>query len=163
MPQHGDDSRLRPLSDSMKSVLDPAEWGRQRHLPGLTRRWPDLAGSIHAEHSLPAFFRRDELWIYADNAIWIHQMQFAKIKLLAKINEFLAQYNGPRVGDLRWMLQPADFPSVPPEEPPAPLPVIEPDPEAEQAFHELTQGVENEEARQALFRLWQKMHRSRRQ
>ncbi|CAK8719701.1 DUF721 domain-containing protein [Candidatus Electronema halotolerans] len=163
MPGHGNDgSRLKPLAESMKSALDPAEWGRQRYLPGLTRRWPDLVGSVYANHSLPAFFRRDELWIYSKHAIWIQQMQFAKLKLLAKINEFLEQYNGPRVGDLRWMLQPADFPSPPPEKPP-PLPPVSIDPEAEQAFKELTEGVEDVEARQALFRLWQKMHRSRRQ
>ena len=164
MPGHGDDgSKLKPLAESMKSALDPAEWGRQRYLPGLTRRWPDLVGSVYANHSLPAFFRRDELWIYTNNAIWMHQMQFAKIKLLAKINEFLAQYNGPRVGDLRWMLQPADFPSLPPEEPPAPPPPVSVDPEAEQDFQNLTEAVEDVEARQALFRFWQQMHRYKRQ
>jgi hypothetical protein len=164
MPEHGNDGGwLTPLAESMKSALDPAEWGRQRYLPGLTRRWPDLVGKIYAEHSLPAFFRRDELWIYTSNAMWIHQMQFAKIKLLAKINEFLAQYEGPRVGDLRWMLQPADFPSLPSEKQPSPLPVIEPDPQTEQDFKNLTEVVEDVEARQALFRFWQKMHRTRRQ
>jgi hypothetical protein len=163
MPEY-DDSKLKSLSASMKSALDPAEWGRQRYLPGLTRRWPDLVGKIYAEHTLPAFFRRDELWIYTSNAIWIHQMQFAKIKLLAKINDFLAQYNGPRVGDLRWKLQPADFPCLPPQEKQAaPLPVIEPDPQAEQEFQNLTEAIEDKEARQALFRLWQQMHRYKRQ
>ena len=163
MPEY-DDSKLKSLSASMKSALDPAEWGRQRYLPGLTRRWPDLVGKIYAEHTLPAFFRRDELWIYTSNAIWIHQMQFAKIKLLAKINDFLAQYNGPRVGDLRWKLQPADFPSLPPQEAQsAPLPVIEPDPQAEQEFQNLTEAIEDKEARHALFRLWQQMHRYKRQ
>lgn len=135
-------------------MLDPAEWGRQRYLPGLTRRWPDLVGSIYARHSMPAFFRRDELWIYISDSVWMQQMQFAKLHLLAKINAFLTQYAGPRVGDLRWKLQPADFPGPPPTEPPSPPQPVRIDPEAERNFQELIEAVENKEARQALFRLW---------
>jgi hypothetical protein len=158
MSKHDKDSALKPLSESMKSMLDPAEWGRQRCLPGLTRRWPDLVGSIYAEHSLPAFFRRDELWMYTDNGIWMQQMQFAKLRLLAKINDFLAEYAGPRVGDLRWMLQPADFPGPPPKKP-QPLPPVSIDPQAERHFQELIEAIENEDARQALFRLWQQTNK----
>ncbi len=153
MPEQKD--TLTPLNKSIKSVLDPAEWGCQRYLPGLTRRWPHLVGSVFAQNSLPAFFRRDELWIYSSHAIWIQQMQFAKPGLLTQINAFLAQYNGPKVADLRWMLQPADFPKLPQVKPaPAPAHI---DPESEQEFQELTGGVENEEARQALIRLWKHM------
>jgi hypothetical protein len=155
------DDKLRPLSSSIKSALDPAEWGRQRYLPGLTRRWPHLVGDLFAQHSLPAFFRREELWIYARHAIWIQQMQFAKPNILAKINTFLAQYAGPRVADLRWMLKPADFPKLPQEKAAAPPVTI--DPESEQEFQELTDGVENEEARQALIRLWRHMETIRKQ
>src|SRR5512133_3881827 len=94
-----DELQLKPLAGSLNVLLD--QWGHQRYLLGLTRRWPKLVGKQLAEHSLPAYFLRDELWIYTRHAIWMQQMNFAKPEMLATINAFLREQNGPQVSDLR--------------------------------------------------------------
>ncbi len=54
---------------------------------------------------MPAYFRRDVLWVYVHNSLWMQQMQMAKPELLEKINTFFQ--GNPQVDDLRWLIQPA--------------------------------------------------------
>ncbi|WP_417909277.1 DciA family protein [Candidatus Electronema sp. PJ] len=150
-----DELQLKPLAGSLNVLLD--QWGQQRHLLGLTRRWPKLVGKQLAEHSLPAYFLRDELWIYTRHAIWMQQLSFAKPELLAQINAFLQEYNGPQVSDLRWTLLPADFPSLPAAKPA--LPPAQVDPEEERQFQVMAEAIADPEVRQAFCRLWRGMQK----
>jgi hypothetical protein len=148
---------LKPLAGSLNVLLD--QWGHQRYLLGLTRRWPKLVGSVLAENSLPAYFLGSELWIYTSHAIWMQQLSFAKPELLAQINTFLQEYNGPQVSDLRWTLLPADFPALP--ESKLALPPAEVDPEKEQQFEAMVAAIADPEARQSLCRMWRRMEKAK--
>ena len=153
-----EDDELKPLGGRLSSLTE--QWGQQKFLLGLTRRWPKLVGPVLAANSLPAYFLGNELWIYTTHAIWMQQLGFAKPELLKKVNTFLAEYGGPQVSDLRWTLQPADFPTLPTEKPePPPAPV---DPEQEQAFRQMVEAISNQEAREALCRFWRRMESIRR-
>ncbi len=144
---------LKPLAAGLSSLSE--SWGRQKYLLGLTRRWPKMVGPVLAQNSLPAYFLGTELWIYTTHAIWMQQLSFSKPELLEKVNEFLDKYGGQQVSDLRWTLQPADFPALPSENPvPPPAPV---DPERERAFRRLADAIANSEAREAFYRFWQRV------
>lgn len=144
---------LKPLAAGLSSLSE--SWGRQKYLLGLTRRWPKMVGPVLAQNSLPAYFLGTELWIYTTHAIWMQQLSFSKPELLEKVNEFLGNYGGEQVSDLRWTLQPADFPALPSEHPvPPPAPV---DPERERAFRRLADAIANPEAREAFYRFWQRV------
>lgn len=134
------------------------QWGYQRHLFTLTRRWPELVGSVFAGQSTPAYFRRNELWLYIRNSVWMQQMHFFKPDLLTKINALLQ--GAPQVDDLRWTLPPTDFmPPFPAKQEPVPLPAV-PDPEAEQAFRAMAENIADPAARAALCRLWLRLRQN---
>ncbi|WP_417915551.1 DUF721 domain-containing protein [Candidatus Electronema sp. JM] len=144
---------LKPLAAGLSGLTE--SWGNQKYLLGLTRRWPKMVGPVLAQNSLPAYFLGAELWIYTTHAIWMQQLGFAKPELLTKINDFLAEYGGPQVSDLRWTLQPADFPALPERKPvPPPAPV---DPAEEQRILSMSEAIADPEARAAFVRLWRKM------
>lgn len=149
---------LKPLAAGLNGLSE--SWGNQKYLLGLTKRWPKMVGPVLAQNSLPAYFLGAELWVYTAHAIWMQQLGFAKPELLTKINDFLAEHGGPQVSDLRWTLQPADFPSLPAEKPdPPPAPV---DPERERAFRRLADAIADPEAREAFCRFWRQMEALRR-
>ncbi|CAK8718018.1 MAG: Protein of unknown function (DUF721) [Candidatus Electronema aureum] len=144
---------LVPLAGNLKNLLEQPQWGNQRHLLSLTRHWPKLVGDVFAHQSLPAYFRRDELWIYVRHSLWMQQMQLAKMEIMAKIKTFLHQQQ--RVSDLRWTLQPVDL-AAPPAEPYVPPPT-QVDPAAEREFRAMAETIADVEARQALLRFWRRM------
>lgn len=144
---------LKPLADGLSGLTE--HWGHQKYLLGLTRRWPKMVGPVLAANSLPAYFLSTELWIYTTHAIWMQQLGFAKPELLTKVNDFLQEYGGPQVSDLRWTLQPADFPALPEQKPvPPPAPV---DPTEEKRIVEMSEAIADPEARAAFCRLWRSM------
>lgn len=145
--------KLTSLADSLSDVYGQQQWGNQWHLFKLTHHWPELVGNAFAEHSMPAYFRRKELWIYAHNSIWMQQMNFSKTEIIDKINTFLRR--SLIVEDIRWSLQPAELIDTPEEEyVPPPLDV---DAGAEREFRSMAENVANPEAREALCRLWKRM------
>ncbi len=145
--------KLIPLAKTLSSVYGEQRWGNQWHLFALVRHWPKLVGAAFAEHSLPAYFRRDELWVYAQNSIWMQQMHLGKIDIIAKINAFLS--GEKTVKDIRWVLQPADLISIPEEEYVPPKTDV--DPVAEREFRSMAENVADPEARAALCRFWLRM------
>jgi predicted nucleic acid-binding Zn ribbon protein len=144
---------LTLLADGLSGLTE--QWGHQKYLLGLTRRWPKMVGPVLAQNSLPAYFLGTELWIYTTHAIWMQQLGFAKPELLAKVNTFLQEYGGPQVYDLRWTLQPADFPALPAQQPDPPLLPV--DPAEEQEIQAMSEAIADPEARAAFCRLWRSM------
>ena len=145
--------KLVSLAETLSTVYGRQQWGNQWHLFRLVQHWPELVGDVFAEHTMPAYFRRNELWVYAHNSLWMQQMHFSKADIIDKINAFLQ--GTLTVGDIRWALQPAELLSEPEEKYiPPPLAV---DPDAERAFRSMAENVANPEAREALCRLWLRM------
>jgi hypothetical protein len=145
--------KLTSLADGFSAVYGQQRWGNQWRLYTLVRHWPELAGGAFAEHSMPAYFRRDELWVYAHNSIWMQQMHLCKTDIIAKVNAFL--HGGQTVEDIRWTLQPADLISTPEEEYVSPQTDVDPD--AERDFRAMADNVADPESRAALCRLWLRM------
>lgn len=143
--------KLTLLGNNFATVYGQHQWGNQWHLFSLVRHWPELVGKEFASRSLPAYFRRDELWVYAQDSIWMQQMHLCKPELTTKINSFL---KGARtVEDIRWTLQPADLIEIPVKEEYV-SPPINVDPAAEREFRVMAENVANPEARAALCKLW---------
>jgi len=138
------------LGDEFVSLYGQQQWGNQWHLFSLVRHWSEVAGREVASHSMPAYFRRDVLWVYVQGSIWMQQMQLAKLELLAKINAFLKGHQ--TVEDLRWMLQPTDLIDVPRAE--YVSPPISVDPAAEREFRVMAENIADPDTREAFCNLW---------
>ena len=141
---------LTPLGDDLVAVYGQQQWGNQWHLFTLARHWPEVAGRDISSHSLPAFFRRDVLWVYVHDSIWMQQMQLGKPDLLDKINTFLKGCQP--MDDLRWMLQPTDLIDVPRAE--YVSPPISVDPIAEREFRVMADNIRDPDTREAFCNLW---------
>lgn len=145
--------KLVSVADTLSSVYGRQQWGNQWHLYTLVHHWPALVGDAFAEHSMPAYFRRKELWIYAHNSLWMQQMHFSTTEIADKINAFLQ--GALVVENIRWTLQPAELIDSPEEKyVPPPLDV---DPDAEKKFRSMAENIANPQAREALCRFWQRM------
>ena len=145
--------KLLLFADTLSDLYGHQQWGNQWHLYKLVRHWSEIAGEPFCQYSMPAYFRRDELWVYAQNSIWMQQMHLCQTEIVTKINRLLQGYF--TVKGIRWALQPAELIDIPEEEyVPPPLDV---NPDAEREFRSMAENVANPEAREALCRLWQRM------
>jgi hypothetical protein len=142
--------KLTPLAADLVAVYGQQQWGNQWHLFTLTRHWHAVAGRKISCHSMPAFFRRDVLWVYVHDSIWMQQMQLGKPELLAKINGFLK--GRQPIDDLRWMLQPAGLIDIPREK--YISPPINVDPAAEKEFRIMADNIRDPDTREAFCNLW---------
>ena len=143
--------KVIPLADNLDKILGRQRWGKQLHLFSLVRRWPEIAGKEIGQHSMPAYFRRDVLWVYVQSSVWMQQMQLVKLELLEKVNRFL-QGNSEQVSDLRWMVQPPDLIDVDEEE--FVFPPTNVDPAAEREFRVMAENIADPVIREALCNLW---------
>lgn len=142
--------KIVPVGNDLEMILGKQQWGNQYNLFSLVRCWSELAGREVASHSMPAYFRRDVLWVYVQGSIWMQQMQMVKPELLAKINAFLKGHQA--VEDLRWMQQPPDLIDVPREEYVSPS--ISVDPAAERQFRVMAENIMDLDTREAFCNLW---------
>ncbi|MDD2467987.1 MAG: DUF721 domain-containing protein [Desulfobulbus sp.] len=136
-----------PLADLLSDVYSKQQWKKQWRLFHLARQWPTIVGHEVGQLTMPAFFRQDTLWIYVQDSAWMHHLQFIKLDLMTRINSALGEQP---VIDIRWQLQP-QLPALPERQVPAPHAV---DTKDEQTFQQMTAGIDNQECREALQRLW---------
>jgi predicted nucleic acid-binding Zn ribbon protein len=63
----------------------------------LRRRWPEIVGDQVAAHTRPDAVRYRQLYLIAENSVWLQQLTFLKPSLLEKIN---AAAGGPILSDI---------------------------------------------------------------
>jgi len=138
---------MAPLGELFSGVYAEKQWKNQWRLYHLAREWPTIVGPEVARLTMPAFFRQETLWIYVQDSAWMHHLQFIKLDLLVRVNQALEEQP---IVDLRWQLQP-HLPPQPERRLPDPQPV---DAGQEQSFRQMTDGIANQDCREALQRLW---------
>jgi hypothetical protein len=142
--------KVTTIGDNLAVVFGRQPWGNQRHLFPLVRHWPEIVGEDAAAYSMPAYFRRDVLWVYVQDSIWMQQMQMMKLDLLTAINAFLRRQQP--VQDLRWKQYPRELLERQVEE--YVSPPIDVDPAAEKEFRLMAENIADAGAREALCKLW---------
>ena len=142
--------KIRQLGENMGDIVGRQLWGNQLYLFPLVRQWPEVAGREIARHSMPAYFRRDVLWVYVQSSVWMQQMQLIKLELLGKVNRFLQ--GSQQINDLRWMVQPADLIDIEQEE--FVFPPTNVDPAAEREFRVMAENIADPVIRESLCNLW---------
>lgn len=65
--------------------------------------WNQAVGGIIAEHAQPAAFKGSLLLVHVSNSTWIHQLQFLKQGIIAKINAALGE---TRIKDIKFKIGP---------------------------------------------------------
>ena len=71
------------------------------------RLWKSAVGDVIAENTRPAAFKGRLLLVHAVSSAYIHQLQFLKAELIARLNEALGR---EVVGDIKFKIGPVDPP-----------------------------------------------------
>jgi len=116
----------------------------------LTRAWKNVVGERAASHSLPAWIRKDVLWVFVDGSAWMQELTFMKPKIQEQVNNTIRSVE---ITDIRWLQQPLENKLTPTRE----LPQAEKgvDPIREKEFLGMTKIIDDPGCQQALFKLWQ--------
>ena len=148
-------SDLQKLSSNLQKVFGNKSWQLLWETHKLVEEWPKLAGKTIASKSVPAYIRKNTLWIYVHDSVWMQQLQALKPQLLEKVRDFSAT---TRIQDIRWLLQLYDR-----DEKKAAVGTghkSEIDPAEQKDFEKIAAAVENEKCRAALCKLWQVYHKN---
>lgn len=80
---------LTSLSDIFgKSDLRKNIWKQNDfYFRALKNKWQDIAGDILAKESYIAYEKKDTIFIYVTNSVWMHELFMQKSNLLQKINQ----------------------------------------------------------------------------
>jgi len=115
----------------------------------LTRAWESLVGKRAAGHVLPAWIRKNTLWVYVDGSGWMQEMTFMKPELLGRVNDLLSS---AVITDIRWTHKPLKEKSRFKRK--YSLPDREVDRGEKGNFLEMTQTIGDPKCGQALFKMW---------
>lgn len=138
------------LQGVFEQLYSTNSWANQWELYRIHHDWSKVVGTALAEISEPAFFRRDVLWVYVDNSVWIQQLQFLKPDLLRNIRK---QLHRVKLADVRFQLRPPDEQVM--KKLSVQVPEREVDQEKYKSMQQLVSGIGDEQCREALFNLWE--------
>ena len=91
MPKQDKPSEFVQIGNILEGVLKNFRSEPNYVLPKIWRLWNEVAGETIASNARPAALKGKLLIVHVTSATWIHQLQFLKNDLMAKLNETLGQ------------------------------------------------------------------------
>lgn len=88
---------LNPLPDILARFLKTHGMAIHMLEFRLQQHWPEIVGEHVARHTWPDSVRHRQLYLVAENSVWLQQLLFLKPELLAKIN---AAADGEALSDI---------------------------------------------------------------
>lgn len=132
----------------MPDVVRHHGWEMKLDMHSFFPKWNKVVGKQVSECSRPLKIVKNILWLEVENSAWMQQLQFEKAQILEDINKTLKI---SRIRDIKFIL-PDESDKVEPQE--QKLTFVSPDPLDLHAFEKQAAIIEDEEARDALVRLW---------
>ncbi len=138
------------LSEQLEQVIGKQLGRRHWEFFVLTRVWSDVVGERAAAHTLPAWIRKDALWVYVDGSAWMQDLSYMKPQILQQVNKQLCDIV---LTDIRWLQQPQKIMQASNREYSSPDRPV--DRKQAEEFFQMTQVIDDSGCQQALFNLWQ--------
>ncbi|PIE58829.1 MAG: hypothetical protein CSA33_01375 [Desulfobulbus propionicus] len=136
------------LERDLKKVYVKKMWQRQWALCQLASNWAALVGEKFAQVTMPAFFRRNVLWVYVQNSTVMQCLQLSKPDTLQRIRCLSSDAD---IEDMLFALYPSGLPEGQRKRWSPSKPVHSED---DRAFKQLVQSVTDAASQDALYRLW---------
>lgn len=143
--QYGDQS----LQATFAGIIRDKDWEKKFDQHRVFHKWRDLVDSETAACARPLKVVQDVLWVEVENSAWLQQLQFKKLALLDILNDYL------RVSyftDIRFTVGTRTA-AVEQDQPKRPR-MVPPSGEEIEQFEKQVAGIEDEETRESLIRLW---------
>lgn len=82
---------LTPLGDALRAALARLPAGGELANFPLWTEWAQIVGPVIAQHARPVRLRRGVLVVEVDGAEWMHELQYLKQELRARLNAHLGR------------------------------------------------------------------------
>ena len=91
------------IRNILDDVLEPYRSKPDYELKAVWRLWDAAVGEIIAKNARPAAFKGKLLVVHVNSSTWIHQLQFLKNDMIAKLNAALGK---PLIEELKFKIGP---------------------------------------------------------
>ena len=93
------------LADILKTYRRESDGG----LVQVWQVWDDIIGDVIAQNARPAAFKGKILLVHVSSSTWVHQLQFLKKEMIAKLNKALGK---ALIDDLKFKIGPLGMTNV---------------------------------------------------
>ncbi len=94
-------SKPRRFASILKEVRRKEPWGRRLAKNFVFRIWPRAVGEGISRAARPVFLKNNCLYVEVADSSWLHELEFRKQDLLARINEHMED---SRIDEIRFKL-----------------------------------------------------------
>ena len=91
------------ISSVIGDVLKKYRHETDAELMQVWQIWDDIVGTVIAQNAKPAAFKGRILLVHVTSSAWVHQLQFLKKEMIAKLNEALGK---SLIDDLKFKIGP---------------------------------------------------------
>lgn len=98
-------SSLTPVGEILEKTLKALPVTESFRVYPIWKNWESLVGPAVAGKTSPDFVRGKTLFVSVENSVWLHQLNFEKGALLAKI---LSLHPDEEITDIRFKLRKVD-------------------------------------------------------
>jgi hypothetical protein len=96
-------AKFEHISDILADVLPTYRRESDTDLVQVWQVWDRVVGDVIAQNARPAAFKGKLLLVHVSSSTWIHQLQFLKEEMMAKLNKALGK---SVVNDLKFKIGP---------------------------------------------------------
>ena len=148
MDRRTKDNKQQAMAAILPGIIRDRGWEVQLDMHSIFISWRQVVDDDTAAHGRPLKISAGVLWVEVENSAWLQQIQFRKTMLLESINRTLTQ---SKIKNIRFVL-PRDDDK--PKQPESRIKFVPPPPEEVRRFEEHVAFIADQEAREALVRLW---------
>jgi len=98
-----DKTRFLHIGSIIDDVLKTYRRESDGELIRVWHVWDSIVGDVISKNAKPAAFKGRILLVYVTSSIWVHQLQFLKAEMIAKLNEALGK---SLIDDLKFKIGP---------------------------------------------------------
>ena len=98
-----DKAKFVHIGSTIDAVLKTYRRESDGELIRVWHVWDSIVGDVISKNAKPAAFKGRILLVYVTSSIWVHQLQFLKAEMIAKLNEALGK---SLIDDLKFKIGP---------------------------------------------------------
>ena len=96
-------AKFEHIGSVLVDVLKTYRKDADEELVQIWQMWDDIVGEVIAQNARPAAFKGKLLLVHVSSSTWIHQLQFLKEEMIAKLNKTIGN---SAVGDIKFKIGP---------------------------------------------------------
>jgi predicted nucleic acid-binding Zn ribbon protein len=96
-------AKFEHIGSILAKVLKTYRRESDEELVQVWQVWDDLVGNVIAQNARPAAFKGKILIVHVSSSTWIHQLQFLKKEMIAKLNN---AFGKALIDDLKFKIGP---------------------------------------------------------